>query len=170
MVEGKGETRLRNEQESENKVEADPAPAKRAKKTKYYFLSDFLKNVSGAFQTPTSERFDLFNLRARPFPFPAYPWSPDSAWSGLSFVCSDMSKGRARSWSWLFGSGGRKKNEMMDRLVAHHPITPRQPNHFLPPHRLCGECRIIPSDFHPALLFPIHTVSLPVDVYLSHGL
>ena len=44
-MEGKGKTRLRNEQASENKVQADPVPAKRAKNQNIIFRQIFRKRV-----------------------------------------------------------------------------------------------------------------------------
>ena len=72
-MEGKGETRLRNEQASENKVESQIPSKKRGgkEKQKYYFFvrnSIFQKTCFEYFKL-RSDNPDLFNLRAPPFPF-----------------------------------------------------------------------------------------------------
>ena len=101
---GKGETRLRNEQASENKVEARSRTSKKGQKTKYYFPPEFSKTCLGSFKLRPVKP-DLFNLRAAPpFPLPAHPCSPTRQGRVCVFCSLDMSE-RVEGGPWLFGSG-----------------------------------------------------------------
>ena len=101
---GKGETRLRNEQASENKVEARSRTSKKGQKTKYYFPLDFSKTCLAGFKLRPGKP-DLFNLRAAAPFLCRLTRAPQLGKVGSVFFCSlDMSE-RDEGGPWLFGSG-----------------------------------------------------------------
>ena len=109
-MEGKGETRLRNEQASENKVEARSRTSKKGRKTKYYFSRDFSKTCGG-FQTPTGRAGFVQSPRCAPLSVAGLPVLPDSARPGLCFfvrsICQE-GRGAVRGYS-VQERGGKTK-------------------------------------------------------------
>lgn len=163
-MEGKGETRLRNEQASENKVESQIPSKKRGKNKKrnYYFFAEtgfFQKTCFGYFKLRSGD-FDLFNLRAPPFPFLVL--TVTAAPAGV-FCLPDPGYLRGRSGSTVLV----RLRGARDGSSAHQPITTSHPNHFRPLVDFAGNAEereggAAPSDFHLALrLFPVSPSVLP---------
>ena len=139
-MEGKGETRLRNEQASENKVESQIPGKKRGgkEKTKILFFCKkqyFSENVFRAFQAPIRQ-----------------PRSVQSPRSALSVPGPDRDRRFGRRLLFFRCLGGRSGSTVVVRLrrgerekrndgsSTHQPITTSHPNHFAR-CRFCGECR-----------------------------
>lgn len=121
---------MRNEQASENKVKARSRTSKKGQKRKYYFPLDFSKTCLASFKLRPGKP-DLFNLRAAP-PFRCrLTRSPRLGKVGFVFFlfARYVRKREGRSVVIRFRRL-RGENEMMDRLVAHHPITTTQITFF----------------------------------------
>jgi len=91
-MEGKGETRLRNEQASENKVEARSRTGKKRAENKILFSARFSKTCRNVSNSDRASRICLISALA-PLSVAGLPVVPDSARPGLCFFCSpDMSE------------------------------------------------------------------------------
>ena len=127
-MEGKGKTRLRNEQASENKSKVrSRTEQKEAQKQKYYFLSTgFQKTCPGGFKL-RSDDLDLFNLRVPPFPFLALTLVAVSASRDFLLFPQICLKGRSGRNVVV-----RLRNQWEKAMIpaSHHPITASPPKSF----------------------------------------
>ena len=104
---GKGETRLRNEQASENKVEARSRTSKKGEKQNIIFRQSFQKRVR-VFQTPTGRAGSVQSPRCAPFLCRPTRAPRLGKLGFVFFVRSICQKGRGRSVVIRFRSRGGK--------------------------------------------------------------